>query len=107
MNNARIIIEDVNPKEVDHSALYKERLEQLTDIIEALQNIAESNYWKTLQKYVFNVDLSKAKRRLAKEKDTIEIFRLQGQLEWGEKFNLELLITKYRDELTTIRKKLQ
>lgn len=106
MNNARIIVEDVNQQEKDSSAIYRERLEQLTNIIEALQNVAESNYWKTLQKYVFNVDLSKAKRRLAKEKDTVEIFRLQGQIEWGDKLNLETLLNKYREELISIKKKL-
>ena len=104
MNNARIIIEDVNDKK-DTSVILREKAERLTEIIEALQHIAGSSYWAVLQKYVFNVDLAKAKRRLAKADDTIEIFRLQGKIEWGDKLNLEALLTKYRDELTAIRKK--
>src|SRR3990167_1885721 len=102
MNNA-FINQEVSE---DSSILLRERVEILTKVIEALQNIASSNYWKVLQQNVFNVDLDKAKSRLAKEKDTTEIFRLQGEIRWGEKFDLEKLIKKYRDELTAIRKQL-
>lgn len=105
MNNANLIMEDEKPIK-DNSTILREKVERLTEIIEALQHIGGSSYWVTLQKYVFNVDLAKAKRRLAKEKDTIEIFRLQGNIEWGDKLNLEALLTKYRDELTIIRKQL-
>ena len=103
MNNA-FINQEVTPE--DSSVLLRERVEILIEIIEALQNIASSNYWKVLQQNVFNVDLDRAKSRLANEKDTTEIFRLQGEIRWGEKFDLEKLIKKYRDELTAIRKQL-
>ena len=103
MNNAFINQEIISE---DSSVLLRERVEILIEIIEALQNIASSNYWKVLQQNVFNVDLDKAKSRLANEKDTTEIFRLQGEIRWGEKFDLEKLIKKYRDELTAIRKQL-
>ena len=103
MNNAFINQEVVSE---GSSVLLRERVEILTEVIEALQNIASSNYWKVLQQNVFNVDLDKAKSRLANEKDTTEIFRLQGEIRWGEKFDLEKLIKKYRDELTAIRKQL-
>ena len=94
-------MEDVpNPKEV----ISREKETQLTEVIDALQNIAGSSYWKVLQQNVFEVDLFKAKSRLAKEKDTTEIFRLQGEIRWGEKFNLEKLLEKYRNELSAIRK---
>jgi hypothetical protein len=102
MNNASIIIEP----EADEvkAPLYRERAEQLTEIIEALQHIAGSSYWKVLKQFVFDVDLDKAISRLAKEKDTTEMFRLQGEIRWGEKYNLEKLLTKYRNELEVIRK---
>ena len=103
MNNA-FINQEVTPE--DSSVLLRERVEILTEVIEALQSIASSNYWKVLQQNVFNVDLDRAKSRLANEKDTTEIFRLQGEIRWGEKFDLEKLIKKYRDELTAIRKQL-
>ena len=105
MNNAFIIKEEIT-EEKDASVLLREKVENLTEIIEALQNIIGSSYWQVLQQNVFNVDLLKAKSRLAKEKDTTEIFRLQGKIEWEEKFDLERLLTKYRDELSGIRKQL-
>lgn len=108
MNNAFIIKEDILGEEVskDITPELRQRAEVLTDIIEALQNVGSSSYWKVLQKYVFDVDLDKAKRSLAKEKDTTEMFRLQGDIRSGERFSLETLITKYKNELQTIRKKI-
>ena len=90
----------------DNSPELRARTEVLTDVIEALQNVANSSYWKVLQQYVFDVDLDKAKRSLAKEKDTTEMFRLQGEIRSGERFSLESLLTKYRNELQTIRQKI-
>ncbi len=101
MNNASVLIEE---EVQDNSHLMREKIVRLTETIEALQNIAGSSYWLVLKQNVFDVDLDKAKRRLAKEKDTTEIFRLQGEIGWGEKFSLETLLTKYRNELSAVRK---
>lgn len=103
MNNA-FINQDVTKETKD--TLNREKVERLTEIIEALQNIVGSSYWKVLQKYVFNVDLSKARSSLEKEKDTTEMFRLQGEIRWGKRFNLEKLLQTKRDELIAIRKQL-
>ena len=108
MNNAFLTIEDAlnEEKSKDPTPQLRERTQQLTDIIEALQSIGASSHWKVLHKYIFEMDLDKAKRSLAKSEDTTERFRLQGDIRTGEKLNLETLITKYRNELTTIRQKL-
>lgn len=103
MNNALITTED---EMQNAQPLLRERVTQLTEIIEALEKIGSSSYWTILQQNVFDVDLSKAKSRLAKEKDTTEIFRLQGEIRWGEKFSLENMLSKYRNELLGIRKQL-
>lgn len=103
MNNAFIKTEDVQDSSLP---LLRERATDLTEIIEALNKIASSSHWTVLKKFVFDVDLEKAKRRLVNEKDTTEIFRLQGEIKWGEKFSLERLVTQYRNELETIRKKI-
>lgn len=107
MNNA-FLTEDVlgEEKVQDISPQLRQRIQELTDVIEALQNVGGSKHWLVLQKYVFDVDLDKAKRRLALEKDTTEMFRLQGEIRFGEKFDLENLITKHRNELTAIKQKL-
>ena len=107
MNNAFItqdVLSEESPK--DNQPELRARAEGLTDVIEALQNVGGSSYWKVLQKYVFEVDLEKARRSLAKEESTTEIFRLQGEIRWGGKFSLENLIEKYRNELKTISSKL-
>lgn len=106
MNNASILQEEAPEKKVDTSVILQERVTQLTDIIEALQNIAGSSYWKVLQKYVFDVELAKSKRRLEVEGDTTEMFRLQGEARLGRRYHLDKLLSKYRDELTTIKKKI-
>lgn len=108
MNNAFILKEDVLKEDSknDPSPLLHQRAEQLTEMIEALENIGSSSYWKVLKKFVFDVDLAKARRSLAKEKDTTEMFRLQGEIRWGEKLSIENLLVKYRNELVTIKSKI-
>ena len=106
MNNAQLINETLEEVKKDNSPQLLGRAQELTDIIEAIQNIGGSSYWNVLRKYVFDVDLDKAKRSLAKEKDTTEMFRLQGDIRTGEKLHLESLLTKYRNELTAINQSL-
>lgn len=84
----------------------REQSVQLTELVEALQHIAGSSYWKVLKQQIFDVDLAKAKRRLQEASDTIEIFRLQGEIRWAKKFNLEKLLVDKRNELQAIRKKM-
>ena len=104
MNNA--FINKEAQSEEQSSVLLREKTERLTELIEALNNVISSNYWKVLQQNVFDVELIKSKRRLEVESDTTEIFRLQGEVRLGRRYNLEKLLTKYRDELQGIRKQL-
>lgn len=103
-----MIMEDSVFEEVhrDSSPLLRERAGVLADIIDALQNIGGSSHWQVLQKYVFDVDLERAKRSLVQSKDTTEMFRLQGEIRFGEKFSIDSLILKYRNELQAIKKQL-
>ena len=100
MNNALLTMEEAPQKEV----LSRERMVQLTEIIEALENIGSSSYWKVIEQNVFEVELAKSKRRIETEGDTTEIFRLQGEIRLGKRYQLDKLLAKYRDELTSIRK---
>ncbi len=105
MNNAYINKEYENVSD-QNLPILRGQVTRLTEVIEALNNIQGSSYWKVLQQEVFDVDLEKAKRSLAKTEDTTEMFRLQGEIRWGEKFDLEKLTERYRNELSAIRKKL-
>lgn len=107
MNNAfttRNVLNEELPK--DASPQLVERVQQLTDVIEAIQNITSSSYWAVLKKYVFDVDLAKARSSLEKEKDTTEMFRLQGEIRGRKKINLEKLLIEKRNELQATRQKL-
>lgn len=103
MNNAIVFSERDESEKIP---FYRGKAEELTEVIEALQQIVNSSYWKVLTQHVFEVDLLKAKSRLASEKDTTEIFRLQGEIRWGEKFDLEKLIKTKRNELDIIKQNL-
>lgn len=103
MNNAQVIQEEEPKNEVTK---LREKSGHLAELIEALQNIDGSTYWTVIKKQVFDVDLSKAKRRLALEKDTTEIFRLQGEIRWAEKFDLKKVLDLKRNELQELRRKL-
>lgn len=104
MNNAFFMAETLSDDhERDTTPLLNKRVQVLTDMIDALQHIAGSSYWTVLQNNIFDVDLEKARKSLAKEKDTVELFRLQGEVRTLEKFSLETLLTKSRNELEAIR----
>jgi len=102
MNNNQLVTNN----DPDVSPVLREREAVLTETIDALQNIGSSSYWKILQRNVFDVELVKSKKRLEVESDTTEIFRLQGETRLGRRYHLDRLITKYRNELQAIRKKL-
>lgn len=101
MNNA-FLTKDVSEGN-DPSILSREKVETLTETIEALQNVAGSSYWKVLQKNIFDFDLAKFKREIEKESDEKKIFRLQGKIEVGRKYHLERILAEKRDELTKLR----
>lgn len=91
----------------DQKVVLRERATKLSRVIEALESISSSEYWKLLEREVFEPELDVLRGKLAKEKDTVEVFRLQGQVTWGEKrLSLSKLITQYRLELSGIRRQL-
>lgn len=102
MNNAFLDTSEEKPDDV----AVRQRASELADVIEALQNISNSSFWKVLQKNVFDVELSKSKRRLETESDTTEIFRLQGEVKLAARYDLDRLIAKHRNELTALKKKI-
>lgn len=105
MNNAQIIETLKEETEIDVKPHLREQETKLLEIIEALQNISSSNFWNVLLKE-FNDDLRKLVSRLEKEKDTSEIFRIQGEIKGMRKLNLIKSLNEKRQELEMIRKKL-
>lgn len=107
MNNSKMI-ENVSLEidmPIDLKPMMRQRETELVEIIEALEHISGSQYWKVLEK-MFNKDFESLQNRLRNEKNPTEIYRLQGKLAETEKFNLGKELQAYRLELQNIRNKL-
>lgn len=108
MNNSKIALDNVNvffEETVDMTPSLRQREQDIVAIIEALQAVKGSEFWKTLQNKVFNGILEALQRRIRSEKNPTEIYRLQGQIVWAEKYtDLNKLLQAYQNELQQIRK---
>jgi hypothetical protein len=110
MNNSKIIKDNIleAPENIDNSAAYRKQEQELLEVIEALENIKASNYWKLLEKKVWIPSLETLQRQLNKEKEVNQIFQLQGQIKWVEKIaDLETMLLITRNKLTGIRNNLK
>ena len=109
MNNSFIIKDNIleAPENIDNSPLLRKEEQELLEVINAIDNIKQSNYWKVLEDKVFNGELSKLQRMLCKEKDPTVMFSLQGQIAGVEKFTMDNLLTFKRNELLAIRSSLK
>lgn len=110
MNNAKLTIENINlevEERVDIRPALRSRQEELALIIEAIENIKASSYWKVLEDKVFKGVHDSLLTRLKSEKEPIDIYRLQGQLMWAEKYlDLDKFMGIYKLELQNIRSKI-
>lgn len=108
MNNSKLIEDVLNTldeKEIDIQPALREQSIKLSEIVEALSAISQSEYWVTIQTY-FNDDLLKLERRLETEEDTMKIFRLQGEIKSFKKMDLKKILADKRRELEIIKSKL-
>lgn len=106
MNSSKIVIDNLE-EEVNTTPWLRQRQTELLQIIEAIDAIEASNYWKVLEKKVFEGVVESLYRRLRNEKDDKEIYRLQGQIVWSEKYSdLKKLAFVYKQELERIKKQL-
>lgn len=106
MNNARVISDATLTEEAtpDVMPLLRKRAEDLADIIEALQHVAGSSYWKVLCQHEFNH--ASLLDELGKEEEPVKVYRLQGEIRRAKKYDLEKLIEMRRQELSRIKLKL-
>jgi len=111
MNNSKISQDSFaleNEPELDKTPWLRERQTEIVEIIEALEAVKQSSYWKVLQNKIFTASLELLQRKIRNEKDSKEIFRLQGQLGWAEKFaDLDKMVEVYRKELENIKQQLK
>ena len=109
MNNSYIIKDNIleAPENIDNSPLLRKEEQELLEVIEAIESIRTSNYWKVLEEKVFSRELGILQRLLNKEKDPTTMFRLQGQIIGVEKFIMDKMLTYKRNELLTVRNSLK
>lgn len=108
MNNSQTALNSLLEQEpVDNTVQLRQKETELITIIEALENISKSGYYHTIQKLILDPEIELLRKKLVSEKDTTEVFRLQGKLEYAEKHtNFEKLITTKRNELINTRKQI-
>lgn len=85
---------------VDNKPFLMKRADELTDIIEAIDSISQSNYYKLLEEKVFADSLQSLVNQLVNEKDNQKRDWLQGAIaimskyadfrKFSEAFRLEL-----------------
>ena len=110
MNNSKIIKDNILevPESIDNSPLLRQQEQELLEVIEALEHIKSSNYWKVLEKKVWIPSLETLQRQLNVAKEVNQIFQLQGQIKWAEKVsNLDKMSQMTRNTLTGIRNSLK
>lgn len=82
---------------------------KMVRIIEAVQEIEESDAWSSLKQTVFDHLLDTLEKELKEEArkpnpDTNRLNRIAGQMEWAEKYvDLSKLALRYRNQLQAIR----
>lgn len=104
MNNSFLQLE---VEEVDITPQLRVRERELLEIIEAFKKVSASEYWKLLRIKVFDGVVDSLHRKLIGEKNPTEMYRLQGQIVWAEKYaDLDKMAQAYENELKSVRKKL-
>jgi ERCC4-related helicase len=89
MNNSKLTMENVplsEEKAADFTPYLRQQETELVEVIEALEAIKGSKYWKLLEERVFKGVHESLHRKMRNEKDSKELFRLQGQLIWADKY---------------------
>lgn len=111
MNNSKLTenqntLEEEQP--ADTAPMLRARQERTAKIIEALDAMSQSNFWKILQNELFLPRLDSAVNQLCVEKDNQARDQLQGKIEILSKYSdFKALSDAYRLELQNIDGKLK
>ena len=109
MNNAKLtenILEE--QPQVDNVPFLHKRQEELVEIIEAIDSVAQSDYYNVLQEKVFRELLNSSINQLCVEKDDKQVAILQGAIAILSKYaDFRKFSEIYRLELERIRQQLK
>lgn len=109
MNNSYFTIEAMHEEQpVDVVPMLRARLDEIAKVLSAIDAVKGSAYWVVLEEEIFTKQLNLLQRRLRSEKDTTELFRLQGAVSELENFgDLKKLSGKLRKEVENINKQIK
>ena len=109
MNNSKIVFDNFGESKEDNSQVLQVKQGELTQIIEVINKIEQSEDWQKLKKLlldgvVLNLERQLSNASLDKEINLSEIYRLQGQLAWARRYaDLKKLSEAYRKQLEGIK----
>lgn len=109
MNNAQLtkdVLAEDQPADI--APMLRSRQEKIVKIIEAIDSIAQSNYWKFLETEVFQGVLKSSVNQLCVEKDEKKMFYLQGKIEILKGYaDFKKFSETHRMELKNIKQQLK
>lgn len=105
MNNSFIVLQGLSEEvPVENTKYLQKRIGELTDIVESLRAIRGSRHWKLLEEKVWVEVQQTLQKRLRSENNLQEINRLQGQIQWADKYlNLSEVEKAFTNELEIIK----
>lgn len=116
MNNSFIVLDSkeslVEEPQIDRTPWLRQREGELVKIIEAIDEISNSESWQVLKSFIFDgviETLEKAMLTEAKgdKADVVKLASLNGQFNWAKKYaDLGSLTKVFKIELQGIRKQL-
>lgn len=110
MNNS--IISYNNLEDDEEVKPLKNKLAELSKIVEAISQVESTPEWKNLKKVLIDDVVANIERLLSSEArkpeiNTPEIYRLQGQLTWARRYaDLKKLAESFMLQITNLKKQI-
>ena len=108
MNNSQLTNNSLSEEQpADIKPMLRARQEEIAKIIEAVDSVSQSNYWKVIEG-VFQASLNNAVNQICTEKDNQKRDYLQGKIEVLSKYaDFKSFSEAYRLELKNIEQQLK
>lgn len=106
MNNSKIAMENIEDEPIIDTEPIRRHEQELHDLIQAVDNLRLSNYWKFIVEHRLNGELQNLINQLKYEREPITIYRLQGRIEQAEKLDFDRLSETLHNELTGLQRRL-
>ena len=111
MNNSKIVYE--NSEEEGKTSFLQKQQGELTQIVEAINQVETSENWQKLKKLFLDEIVTNLERQLALEaaKDEIDppkMYRLQGELKWAKRYSdLKKLSEAKRQQIENLKNQIK